>query len=332
MTSARDVVSMAILGGVFSVAAISLALDFLAPNMMATTIVAFSFVVGAGGISILLGIRHSYKNLGCFEPGNIGKGKVVVTETGIPCTDGIVLPAYVYRTPDVVIDGDAAGKKSGFLFIHGFSGTPEDGECYTIALAVAGFVCMTYAQRGQGRRKKAPGRRTEWWRIWQDFAAVLDAFLSLPDVDANHVFVMGHSLGANLAMTKAYDDPRVKAVIALSGMPIQEMLPSSAGRPRPRFASMFKRFFEGSGLTLDQGLASIAPMANVPEHDSRAKDRVFLIHCRDDFFPMVMFMKVKEWFDVPDEHCLMLDHGGHKAEGQSAIIVAQLISWLAALK
>jgi hypothetical protein len=114
-------------------------------------------------------------------------------------------------------------------------------------------------------------------------------------------------------------------------MPIQGMLSSQSNHPHPRFASMFKRFFDGSGLTLDQGVALIAPMLNAPEHDPRAKDRVFLIRCKDDIFPEAPFTKLKDWFDVPDEHCLLLDHGGHKAEGQHTVIVAQLIRWLDSL-
>jgi len=251
-----------------------------------------------------------------------------VNNAQVTCNDGVILPAFVYRTSETQEERDTTTKKPGLLFIHGFSGAPEDGECYTKALAVAGFVCMAYSQRGHGRRRKAPGSRLEWWKMWHDFPVVLDAFLALPDVDPNRVFVMGHSLGSNLAMTRGYNDPRVKAVIALSGMPIQAMESRPGGGSRPRIASMFKRFFNGSGLSLEEGLAMISPMSNAPKDDPRAKNRIFLIRCRDDIFPAEPFNNMKAWFGVPDEHCLFLDHGGHKAEGQHAIITAQLIRWL----
>src|SRR5271157_2520707 len=132
MTSGRDVFFMVILGGVFAWALVSLAVAIVLHSIQVwETIASFCVAGGTGGLSIFLGIRYSLSHLGCFDSEKMGKGKVIVNDAQVICTDGVVLPAFVYRTSNPQVDLDATVKKPGLMFIHGFAGTPEDGECYT---------------------------------------------------------------------------------------------------------------------------------------------------------------------------------------------------------
>src|SRR4029077_11998223 len=50
---------------------------------------------------------------------------------------------------------------------------------------------------------------------------------SLPDVDSNKIYVLGHSLGAMLAPRIALECPKIKKIIMLAGnaRPILDLLP-----------------------------------------------------------------------------------------------------------
>ena len=129
---------------------------------------------------------------------------VPVYET-VTLPNGIMLP-YLER-------GDPNGKT--VLFLHGFA-----GSCYSfdqiIPLLPGSFHTLTYTQRGHGDASQPPGG----YRL-QDFASDAKGLLDL--FGLQQAVVLGHSMGAAVAMKFALDYPDLTLglVLAGSGLPKQ---------------------------------------------------------------------------------------------------------------
>ena len=111
-----------------------------------------------------------------------------------------------------------AGKKPAVLFLHGgFAfGTEDWDQCKPFR--DAGFVTMTPWLRGENGQ---PGSYTMFYDEVDDVVAAAEHLAKMPGVDANRVFVAGHSAGGTLAMLGAMTSKRFKGCASFSGSPDQ---------------------------------------------------------------------------------------------------------------
>jgi acetyl esterase/lipase len=125
----------------------------------------------------------------------------------------------------------ASGKAPAMLCLHptgvpgkdisaGLSGLPS--RHYASELAERGYVCLvpdypsfgeyTYDFKKQGAHRVSGSMKA----IWNNVRAV-DLLETLPQVDKNHIGVIGHSLGGHNALFTAVFDERLKAVVSSCG-------------------------------------------------------------------------------------------------------------------
>ncbi len=97
--------------------------------------------------------------------------------------------------------------------------------------------------------------------IWDNIRAV-DLLTSLPEVDAERIGVIGHSLGGHNAIFTALFEPRLKAVVSSCGFTSlgKDDLPSWTGpRYMPRIAAEFQNDIAKMPFDFDELVAALAP-------------------------------------------------------------------------
>jgi len=97
--------------------------------------------------------------------------------------------------------------------------------------------------------------------IWDNIRAV-DLLASLPEVEAQRIGAIGHSLGGHSAMFTAAFEPRLKAIVSSCGFTtfLKDDVPSWTGpRYMPRIASLYKNDVERVPFDFTEIVASFAP-------------------------------------------------------------------------
>lgn len=121
-------------------------------------------------------------------------------------------PATVYRQPDA--SGPAV------VIAHGFAGSRQLMEAFSLTLADAGYIVVSFDFEGHGRNPvPMSGDVTSidgtTRLLMAETAAVIDAATALPYV-TGPVALLGHSMASDIIIRQAIADERVAAVIAIS--------------------------------------------------------------------------------------------------------------------
>ena len=142
-------------------------------------------------------------------------------ERGGPPHNGLSIgpgiPATLY-VPGRLVNGSfpmpkPVGQRPPLVVIaHGYSADQQIMSPLARSLARAGYAALTFDFRGHGSN-------TAEFKgdLRNDLRAVLDWAETSPDVDAGHIAVLGHSMGAGAALDFGTLDPRPEVVIPVSG-------------------------------------------------------------------------------------------------------------------
>ena len=129
----------------------------------------------------------------------------------IPSFDGTLLAANVY-TPNSAV---YPGKRPTVIMPSSWAMSEWEYCIKALGLANAGYVAVSYAPRGfggSGGMVDVAGPKSQ-----KDVSSVIDWLAANTMADGNNVGIVGISYGAGLGLLTAGRDPRVKAVVALSG-------------------------------------------------------------------------------------------------------------------
>lgn len=125
--------------------------------------------------------------------------------------DGVRLHGWLMRPPGV-----AAGVRvPAVLHVHGNAGNVSWHAGFSDFLPAHGYAVLLFDYRGFGRSeagRRRPGRD----ELLEDTRAAWRYLTTRADVDAGRVGVYGVSLGAVVGLALAAEQPRVRAVVALS--------------------------------------------------------------------------------------------------------------------
>jgi carboxymethylenebutenolidase len=119
----------------------------------------------------------------------------------------------------------AAGKYPLVIVLHGAGGIGADGRASLLhdearRLARRGYVAMVphYFDRTAGAKLNNPTRNARYYKVWMETTADLVTYAGRsPQVDRRRVGLLGHSLGAGLAVSVAMADARITAVVEYAG-------------------------------------------------------------------------------------------------------------------
>ncbi len=140
-----------------------------------------------------------------------------------------------FRTDDgVTIAGTLflPGKPGpGIMLLHALSRTREDWHTTANRLADAGFVVLTFDLRGHGASGPLPAGTdlSDLTRMTADVRAARAFLASRKEVAPNRIGIAGASIGANLAILLAANDPTVRSLVLLSpGIDYRGLRPEAA--------------------------------------------------------------------------------------------------------
>lgn len=116
------------------------------------------------------------------------------------------------------------------IWLHGYSSSLGYSWVYhydvhpAVALAQAGYAVLAFDQSGFGSRQveaaafynKYP-RWSQMGHMVEDTRAAMDVLSKEAQVDPNRIYLVGYSMGANIALHTAVLDSRVKGVVSLNG-------------------------------------------------------------------------------------------------------------------
>lgn len=100
----------------------------------------------------------------------------------------------------------------GVLLLHMLNGNRGQWDGLVPALTSGGYAILAIDLRGHG----GTGGEMDWGKAGDDILQVLDYFYNLPYINPERVAMAGASIGANLALVSAANQPGIAAVALLS--------------------------------------------------------------------------------------------------------------------
>lgn len=164
---------------------------------------------------VRLMIASPAKKVLSISYGSYKDDRVYVGREGTDVTfesEGLTLAGTLYRP-------QADGLHPGIVLLHG--STPEGRKLglYRILgnrLAERGYVVLSMDRRGYGDSDDPPKIDSlEDFAPVDDFVNAVDYLLSLDTVDPERLYTIGHSEGADLALTGGIHDSRILKIVAI---------------------------------------------------------------------------------------------------------------------
>jgi len=185
-----------------------------------------------------------------------GIALLVPVERGVTVSQDVIDPEGSSPVPvHVYIPADAPASPGsgvpGVVVAHGFAGSARLMHSWSLALAHAGFTVVTPDLPGHGG-SSVPLRGPDSLSTAID--AAVTHLLALPDVDAERIALLGHSMGSGAVLARGISRPDAfRAVVAVSptDAAVDEDVPRAllliAGANEARFVANAESLLERAG-------------------------------------------------------------------------------------
>ncbi|MHA1312710.1 MAG: alpha/beta hydrolase [Candidatus Helarchaeota archaeon] len=253
---------------------------------------------------------------------------VYIRDLKIPAGD-IEINAKLFFPKFVLNEQDQPRTKLPLIFLnHGWSMNirMKVFQQWAISLAIGGpFACLIYDCRGHGN---TPGKKRLNAKMFNDIPKIFDFGEKLAGIDHDRMAFFGISMGAEVALSRAYSDRRMKAVFAISS-PYNAK--SNFSRKPESFSERLALFFLRLAGVKPKKISektnrSISPEFIFKENDPDLNSRVFLVHARDDdTISFKEFEKNRRALNLPDDQVLILERGSHMLLHQELLILSSAL-------
>jgi pimeloyl-ACP methyl ester carboxylesterase len=159
----------------------------------------------------------------------------------------------------------------GVIIAHGFGGSQQIMLGYGYSLARAGFGVMILDFTGHGSNPNP--RLGSAYELQSDLYAAYLGLVSQPEIDAQKIALLGHSMGSGAVLRAGIDQPdRYKAVIAISptvadvSIAVPHNLLLQAGALERRFVSNAKQLLAQAGRPNEDLEAGVARRLEIIPH------------------------------------------------------------------
>ena len=121
--------------------------------------------------------------------------------------DGVVLKSTYY--PSETIKSNAPG----LILLHMVRSNKESWETFAKAAQQAGYAVLVPDLRGHGENEE---KNFNYIQMDQDVEAAISWMINRPEIDNDKIGIAGASIGGNLGLLVAGENPKVKSVVMLS--------------------------------------------------------------------------------------------------------------------
>lgn len=215
------------------------------------------------------------------------------------------------------------------LYNHGWAMNFKLPQITMWGYAIAGtgrYACLLYECRGHG---KTTGKKN-LGLIFKDIPKIIDYATTLPNIDPNRMGFAGISMGGEIALTKAFEDPRIKATVAMCS---PHNAKANFGRiPKNIKEKIILAYMHNTGVNpkhiSEEMNQYISPEFVFPTRPENYREKVFLIHAKND--PIVAFeqaLQNQQVLGLPDSQTLFLEKGGHTFMHQELLISGKMLAF-----
>lgn len=196
---------------------------------------------------------------------------------------------------------------------------------WAVPLALAGpYAVLAYDYRGGG---KSPGPKLMKPAILADIPRVIDYGSELPEIDPSRMGFIGMSFGALVALTKAYADERIKAVVSIVGL--SDVKGNFGRRPKSLVERIVLSMLHAGGvrqeILSEEENRAMSPAFVMKADRPDLNRRVFLMNCvTDRAIAFDSFEKNQRILGLPPEQTLVTEKGGHTGSHQELVIQARV--------
>jgi pimeloyl-ACP methyl ester carboxylesterase len=278
---------------------------------------------------VLLGVRILTYPLRYFAEMDVSQ--VHAEELQIPVGD-IDLHACLYLPRYALNAEGEPAKRLPLIFLNPGWGLAIDNPLlkqWAIPLALAGpYAVLAYDYRGVG---KSPGPKLMTPLILEDIPKAIDYGSNLPGIDPARMGFMGMSFGAVVALTKAYADERLKAIVSVVGL--NDVKENFGRKPRNLGEWVSQRILHLTGVKQealsDEDNRIMSPAFVMKPNRPDLNQRVFLMNCvTDKTIAFDSFSKNQEILNLPEEQTLVMQKGGHTGFHQELVLSARVFQFL----
>jgi pimeloyl-ACP methyl ester carboxylesterase len=257
--------------------------------------------------------------------------QVHARELQIPVGD-IDLHACLYLPRYALDERDEPLERLPLIFLNPGWGLEIDNpflKQWAVPLALAGpYAVLAYDYRGVG---KSPGPKLMTPRILEDIPKVIDYGSKLPGIDSARIGFLGMSFGAVVALTKAYSDERLKAIVSIVGL--SNVKENFGRKPKSFREMMVLKLLHTQGVKQevlsDEENRIMSPASVMKADRPDLNARVFLMNCvTDEAIAFDSFEKNQRILDLPPAQTLVTRKGGHTGFHQELIINARVFQFL----
>lgn len=219
------------------------------------------------GIEITLGSRAFFfvavTLLALIASGCKQQSPFSTEELAWETTDGYVQQGTLYTTEE--------DQPPALILVHEVGGSRKNWDAFAQHAQQRGFMCLTFDLRGHGDSvskgsEKIPFQQFntgDWMRVTDDLILAKQRLLD-SGADPENIFIVGASIGGNLAIRYGIADPQIQAVIALSpgllykGIGIEAMVKKNRRLPLLLVAAEGDTYSASSVKTLTDSSPSYA--------------------------------------------------------------------------
>ena len=197
---------------------------------------------------------------------------------------------------------------------------------FAIPLAIGGpYAILVYECRGHG---KTPGIKELKPELFDDIPNVISFGEKIDGIDSNRLGFAGMSFGGEVALTRAYSDERIKAIVAMASP--HDAKTNFSRKPESMKAKFNLKMIRVSGVKSedisDEENQKISPKYILNKDRKDLNRRIFLIHStHDNLIPLEQAEKNIEILGLPDDQVLFIEKQGHAAMRQTLLIIASAL-------
>jgi dipeptidyl aminopeptidase/acylaminoacyl peptidase len=251
-------------------------------------------------------------------------------ELQIPVGD-IDLHACLYLPTYALNKKNEAIERLPLIFLNPGWGLEIDNPLlkqWAISLALAGpYAVLAYDFRGVG---KSAGPKLMTPVILDDIPKVIDFGAGLPGIDPLRMGFMGISFGALVALTIAYADERLKAIVSIVGL--NNVKENFGRKPKNMGEWITLKILHLSGvkqeILSDEDNRKMSPAFTMKKDRPDLNQRIFLMNCvTDETITCESYAKNQQILKLPPTQTLVTQKGGHTGFHQELIISARVFQF-----